>query len=137
MPTISPCPINLVVDNHTFGSVTFPLKNDQDSIVTGILAAFNNEQYGIPNENTMLLEQPSENKQETVVTEPVVTEPVITEPVITEPTKKIESMNNSYNNKNKDNIFNTIKNNPNHYRIFKIIMIILLIFVVFGVLQFE
>ncbi len=131
MTTLSACPINLVVDNHTFGPVTFPLKNDQDSIVTGILNAFNNEQYGIPNENTMLLEQSLENKQEIVITEPVVTEPVITEP-----TKKIESMNNSYNNKKKDNFFNTIRNNPNHYRIFKIIMIILLIFVVFGILQF-
>ncbi len=120
MTTISPCPINLVVDNHTFGSVTFPLKNDQDSIVTGILNAFNNEQYGKPNEETMILPQ--------VI--PVITEPT---PVV----QKIETMNNSDNNKKQDNFFNTIKNNPEHYRIFKIIMIILLIFVVFGVLHFK
>ena len=128
MPTLSACPINLVVDNHTFGAVTFPLKNDQDSIVTGILAAFNNEQYGTPNENTMLLKQSIEKNKPT--------ESIKTEPVV-EQTKNIETMQNKQDTENKqDNFFNTIKNNPNHYRIFKIIMIILLIFVVFGILQF-
>jgi hypothetical protein len=115
MPTLSACPINLVVDNHTFGPVTFPLKNDQDSIVTGILNAFNNEQYGKPNDNTLIL---PEKVAETIRTEPI-----------------IESMKNS-EEKKQDNFFNSIKKNPEHYKIFKIIMIVLLIFVVFGVLKF-
>jgi hypothetical protein len=124
MPTLSACPINLVVDNHTFGPVTFPLKNDQDSIVTGILAAFNNDQYGIPNKNTMLLEQPSKKINPIDPTQQTI-----------ESTQTIESMKNI--EKKQDNFFNTIKSNPNHYRIFKIIMIILLIFVVFGLLKLE
>ncbi len=117
MSTLSACPVNLFVDNHTFGSVTFPLKNDQDSIVTGILAAFNNEQYGKPKDENMILEQP--NKQ------------IIQ---ISEPTQKVELMNNTI--EKKEDIFNKVKKNPEYYKTFKIIMIILLIVVIFGILEF-
>ncbi len=121
MSTLSACPVNLVVDNHTFGSVTFPLKNDKDSIVTGILAAFNNEQYGKPKDENMILEQPSENTNEQIIQIP-------------EPTQKVELMNNTI--EKKKNFFNTIRHNPEKYKTFKIIMIILLLFVIFGILQF-
>ncbi len=121
MSTLSACPVNLVVDNHTFGSVIFPLKNDKDSIVTGILAAFNNEQYGKPKNENMILEQPSENKNEQIIQ-------------ISEPTQKIELMNNTI--EKKEDFFNKVKKNPERYKTYKIIMIILLIVVVFGILEF-
>jgi hypothetical protein len=135
MLTLSACPINLVVDNHTFGSVTFPLKNDQDSIVTGILAAFNNDQYGL-NQN-MILENstaqsvvpqqvaqqvaPSVEQQVAPSVEQVAPQQVAQQPAQT--TKSIET-------------FNNVLFKAQHEKILKIIIIILLILVIIGIIKY-